>query len=213
MKIYPFFAALLLTPLVPSVQGAVLSYDVLWNPGVAEGSVGVLVVDTAGDGFAGIDTSAADLLGATLTEGSTLGADDFILDVAIASDGFVPGTFGFSGGSTFTLGDDGVTAGDSVALYWFDAPADTPVGEGQTFGFLQPAFDPASGGEAAWEVPGANNANIRLASLSADFTGDGGSLANAGFIANNGVVPIPEPSAGLLAALAGIGLLARRKRS
>ena len=62
----------------------------------------------------------------------------------------------------------------------------------------------------AFIVP-ADGSAVRLFAFSSSVTGEAVSAPDSAFLANNAVV-VPEPSAGILVALAGVLMLRRRRR-
>ena len=183
-------------------------YELAWTPGgVAVGSTGIMVVDTAGDGF---NSTNASLLGESLAVGTTLGADDYIIDSTTAVD-FGGGLTGFTSSvSTFTLGTGGVGAGDDMRIYWFDSPLlGDPLVSGQTYGsFRTDTIDGPSNGNLGFEIPGDGNSNNIFAYSTSVV---GGVLSDASFIANNDTI-IPEPGTGVLLGGAAFLMFLRRRR-
>lgn len=184
-----------------------IDYAVGFTGGVPVGSLGVMVVDTAGDGF----TAGADLAGEPLTVGNLFGADDLIVHTVAASD--VGGALGFSSGLFNLVVRDPVDdpaapveSGDRFAIYWFDGPVGGTVTVGQTGGFFRSDIGDAALGGDPFVIPAAPGAINAFASTNDLF----GSTDLADFTANNFTV-IPEPSSALLSLMA-VGLVGLRRR-
>ncbi len=188
-----------------------IEYQLGWVPGVADGTVGVLVVDTLGDGFSGIDMDidGGGLSGKELSDGTMFGSDDLIIDRVVASD--LGGVFGFLGSVDGLALGGGIDTGDPVGVYWFNSPSSDPVEPGQTYGFFRTdSIDASSGANSAFVIP-ADGSGVNMFAFSSSLTGDAvNSAPDAAFLANSGVV-IPEPSA-LLLALGGMGFFGIRRR-
>lgn len=178
---------------------------------VAAGTVGVLVANTSGSGFA----QGESLVGGTLSAGDTLGGNR-ILGLVQASDLTSEGDFGFK--EFFTITDfTGLTLGSSTGLggtelgfYWFPglSAAGSSVTGGQSYGFFRSdTIDAGSGSEISFNMPQDGNSYT----LAAYDTTLGGGYASSLFQANS-VAGVPEPGRVMLALLGLLGLTLRRRR-
>ncbi len=145
-----------------------------------------------------------------LADGSTFAPDGYtLLAIGGTDDGAGPGTI-------FTALKDlpyaGLIQGAELWLVWYDLafnPLATGPGDGVAFNtYHNPVADPIIGSDP-WLVP-ADGALITLNFLSSDF---GGSAPSSAFATTQSTATsaIPEPASALLG-LAGLGLLARRRR-
>lgn len=177
---------------------------------VNNGSVGVLVADTSGSGFA----QGASLIGSTLTAGGTLGGNR-ILGVMNATE-ISGGIFGFS--STVNVSDfTGLTTGTATGLggtplmfYWFPSinSAGSTLAGGESYGsFRSDTIDGGSSSDISFNLPADGGAY----SLAAYDTTLGGGYASSLFQANS-VAGVPEPGRVMLALLGLLGLTLRRRR-
>lgn len=165
---------------------------------VAAGSIGVLVADTGGGGFA----SGSALIGATLSNGSLLGGDQ-ILRVFQASDLDIGAgvSMGFNDSIGLTYGG-GLAAGTALAFYWFPTVSElgaTLVG-GESYGFYRSDIV-ESGSDMAFALPADTGGAYTLS-----VSGIGNSLQA------NSVAGVPEPGRVVLALLGLLGLSLRRRR-
>lgn len=180
---------------------------------VAPGTIGVLVADTFGTGL----PNASELVGATLSNGSSIG-DARILRVFSAFDISTGGDFGFqdtftiSDFSGMTLGSQANTVGTDLGFYWFPGitSAGSTVNEGQSYGFFRTdTVDTNSGADMSYNMPG-DGFSYTLASLDTSL---GGSFAPSSFQANSVAIGIsPEPSRMMLLGLGLVGVFFRRRR-
>lgn len=177
---------------------------------VNTGSLGVLVADTSGSGFA----QGASLIGSTLSTGSTLGGNR-ILGVMNASE-ITGGIFGFS--SPVSVSDfTGLTTGTATGLggtplmfYWFPSisSSGTTLGGGESYGsFRSNTIDAGSGSDISFNLPSDGGTY----SLAAYDTTLGGGYASSLFQANS-VAGVPEPGRLMLALIGLSGLFLRRRR-
>ena len=189
-------AAAILTLATPCLQAVSIQHSNFGtgNQTILANSLGVpqtglswgIIVDTDNDGF---DTYSP-----------ARGA------INIAQDGFINGTddyfflsenptvsfFGSAGTATiinFDNNDAGGVGGDNYAIIWSD---NTTINDGDTYGFL----------ESTVTIPLANDDITNL-----EFTSASPNLQTEIF-----AVPVPEPSSTALLGLAGLALVARRKR-
>lgn len=178
---------------------------------VNNGSIGVLVADTSGSGFA----QGASLIGSTLTAGGSLGGNR-ILGVVGASDISTVGDFGFS--SSILVNDfTGITTGSSTGaggtplmFYWFPgiSSAGATLAGGESYGFFRSdTIDAGSGSEISFNMPADGGAYA----LAAYDTTLGGGYASSLFQANS-VAGVPEPGRVMLALVGLLGLSLRRRR-
>jgi MYXO-CTERM domain-containing protein len=178
---------------------------------VASGTIGVLVANTGGSGFA----QGESLVGSTLSVGGDLGGNR-ILGVMNASDISTLGDFGFS--SSVVVNDfTGITNGSSTGaggtqlmFYWFPGltTGGATVAEGQSYGFFRSdTIDTGSGSDISFNMP----ADGGIYSLAAYDTTLGGGYASSLFQANS-VAGVPEPGRMVLALLGLAGLALRRRR-
>lgn len=192
---------------------------------VATGTLALLIVDTAGDGFFNLGTALAANTALTSTN------DPGILTTS-ANLG-IGGTFGGEkilnvlsspGGGTFSsfLNNVSIAGFESknFAIVWFDAvlASDAPAqaAAGSKWGLIRgsdwtlPAADSGSfamngtdsGGAATYFAPSALSGG---ATSTAFRTTNGSNLGNTAFTI------VPEPSAALLGAIGALGLLRRRR--
>ncbi|HCN76921.1 MAG TPA: hypothetical protein DIT13_06960 [Verrucomicrobiales bacterium] len=187
---------------------------------IAAGTIGVLVADTTGAGFA----QGADLVGSTLSVGSSLGTNGRILGVLSATNNlFGSGIAGFDAAinitdpllSGLTFGTATNNAGSDLMFYWFPGitSAGSTITEGQSYGSFREDSLAALAGSASdmsFNLP----ANSDLLGLYANTINTGGDLPNDTFQANStaGVAGVPEPSRMILALLGFAGLMFRRRR-
>ncbi len=178
---------------------------------VNNGSLGVLVADTSGSGFA----QGASLIGSTLSAGATLGGNR-ILGVMNASDISGGGIFGFS--STVSVSDfTGLTTGTATGFggtplmfYWFPSvnSAGTTLAGGEAYGsFRSDTIDGGSSSDISFNLPSDGGTY----SLAAYDTTLGGGYASSLFQANS-VAGVPEPGRLMLALIGLSGLFLRRRR-
>lgn len=178
---------------------------------VAANTIGVLVANTSGTGFA----QGEDIIGSTLTAGQTLGGNR-ILGVVQAFDISEGGDFGFldaisvSDLTGLTLGSSTGAGGTQLGFYWFPGlttDGDTIAG-GQSYGFFRSdTVDVNSGSEISFNMP-TDGFSYELAALDTSL---GGGYDPAQFQANS-VAGVPEPSRMILAMLGFVGLMFRRRR-
>ena len=185
-----------------------LNIQMGWEmPGLVGGEKIALVVDTTGDGFAGISSTTGDLLGRDLLAGEFFGVDDLVLDVFDSQD-LGGGLFGINSDASYALGG-GVDENDRIGVYWFDPVPSDPIAAGQTGGFYRTdATDPNNGGDWSFFIP-ADNTNKNIFEFS-DTVNGSSSVPNSAFTANDFVV-IPEPGSAGLAGFSILLLLRRRR--
>lgn len=178
---------------------------------VALGTVGILVVDTQNNGFAGSSPSTyTDLIGLALSSGQSVG-DDIIVGVYQASD--LGGVIGFND-STVVNYTGNITDADKLALYWF--PGVTTVGAtlgaGQSsMGFFRSdTVSIDSGGSFAFILPSDTGALGSLAYFDSTVVPSSGISSSQ--LQAQSISAVPEPSRILFLALGGMGLLMRRRR-
>lgn len=191
---------------------------------VPVGTIGIVVVDSLGNGFAGTQSGAmtsssyAGLVGLQLSAGQSVG-DDVILGVFQATDVDVDGTAPldrvFSGTLLNGYNYSGnIGAGDQLAIYWF--PGVTTVGETLTAGQTEAGFyrnsanDLASNSQIGFVLPSDGSSN-NLFAYDSNLTGDGGSASPSALTAV-AIAAAPEPSRVLLLGLGALGLVTRRRR-
>lgn len=177
---------------------------------VSVGSLGVLVVDTAGDGF----LSLAELDGFAVTQNTFWGDDDYLLAVMPAADG-IPGFFN-TDLPNINYGV-GLSEGDKIGFYWFPE-LDTPgasLSPALSWGFYRnDAADEAVGGSIGFTLPVNDTSALYLAFFTPEFSGVPEALGTiAAFTAMPGVSPVPEPSTyAALFGVVGLVFAARRRR-
>lgn len=103
-------------------------------------------------------------------------------------------------GDPNSISASGVPAGTRIYMLVYSDGADTILGLGEEFGVFS---------SDVWVMPADSGLNLQLNATAVDLTGEifrgsSGSLRLAPFI--------PEPSGALLSLLAGLGLVARRRR-
>jgi hypothetical protein len=183
--------------------------------GVAQnGMAWGIIVDSAGNGFAGASVSTTyDLFSSGTTSGSgiqlTVGGvqtDDYYVSNASTTLNLTPtgsagGTDpGGAGGITslasiFSTYPSGVAAGDAFSIIWFDT---SPNANGTYYGMMA---------DASFTLPPDGN-TTSYASVFAGTTADPVKTAQFQF-----GVAIPEPSRALLAGFGLLGFLMRRRRA
>lgn len=209
------FASIGIILTVPTLRGSVTINSAMSNFFMADGvtsipstSVGVLVVDKTGDGFA----SSLDILDSILDVGNNLGiVSNEILRVVAAEDlGF--GGLGFNLAPTNFDLVGGISQGDSLGFYWFTnlSPGDT-VTAGTSYGFFRSdSVLSGSGADFAWSVP-ADGSIIELSAYLDSITGSSDGISNSTFSASLTVVPEPATYAAIFGVLA-LALVAYRRR-
>lgn len=184
---------------------------------IAAGTIGVLVADTTGGGFA----QGSDLIGSTLSVGSTFGTNGRVLGVLSAtSDLFGSGIAGFEAAinisdpllAGLTFGSATTNTGSDLMFYWFPGitSAGSTITEGQSYGFFREDSKAALDGsfsDMSFNLP----ANSDILGLYANTIDTFGHLPNDTFQANS-VAGVPEPSRMILAMLGFVGLMFRRRR-
>jgi hypothetical protein len=189
---------------------------------VAVGTVGVVVVDTGGDGFSFNSAGTyASIVGSTLAAGNAIGADKILRVFQAADvdvDGSAPLDRVFTGSllSSATYGSgilSGVSAGQNLALYWF--PGVTSIGatltalQEEAGFFRQTANSVASNSDMGFVLPN-DGFGGNLFAYGSDLTGAGvGSIAPSSL---NAFSLVPEPSRMVLFGFGIIGLIVRRRR-
>jgi hypothetical protein len=187
-----------------SLQTGIVNSSV-GNP-VAAGTVGILVADNFGTGL----PTSAELLGAILTAGGTIG-DSKILSVFQAGDIDLVTSgnqMGFDvGGIVVDMQSGGLAQNTQLMLLWF--PGITTVGATVTAGqqYGQYRSSTVGDGDAAFLLP----ADGELRNIAYLTQGLGGSVPDNTFVASFNVVP--EPSVSILAmAGAMFAAFGRRRR-
>lgn len=188
---------------------------------VAPGTIAVLVSDT--NGFSSQSTLETELLGKTLSVGTTFSDFGKILGVFNASDLSGNGEIGLGGNipsldlaALGLTGSANNTTATDLAVLWF--PGLTTVGstlsQGQSFGFYRSdTTDPLSGGDMSFNVP-TDGFPYTLAAYDNTLGGGGnGSVLPSTFNATGTVGAVPEPSRSMLAVLGLACLIGRRKRN
>lgn len=176
---------------------------------VAANTIGILVADNYGTGL----PTAAELLGAVLSNGSLIG-DSTILRVFQAADLGV-NQFGFADSLTLALGS-GITggagtAGTDLGFYWF--PGITTIGAtvsgGQSYGFYRSdTVATGDGSTMSYNVP-SDPSSSSLYTLTPDLMG---STPSTSLVANLTVASAaPEPSR-LMLGVMGLGAFLMRRR-
>lgn len=174
----------------------------------------IMVVDSAGDGFAGINdvntdnSTHLDLASFGLTAGSTVG-DDMVFWTTTAQDfggGLVGFDFGTQAFDTSNAQWSGLLAtGKRIGVYWFP---DGGNASGSAFGFYR--TDSAEQGNLGYFTP-ADGASNTILTLTPNLGGD---VSSTAINANNGTIgAVPEPSKMVLAGFGLLGILARRRRA
>ncbi|MEN3942762.1 PEP-CTERM sorting domain-containing protein [Prosthecobacter sp. SYSU 5D2] len=214
MKVLPAVVLILLAVAPAKAATFLLTYGIGEITGLTAGvSKAMLVVDTAGDGFAGINdpntdnVNHFDLANFSLTAGSTVG-DDMAIWIATAQD-LGDGLLGFDFSSQAFNTSDSVWNGllgtnQRLGVYWF--PEGTNEG-GDPFGFYR--TNEIEEGDRGYFTPldgGINSIQTATPTL-------GGETDPNALTANNGTIgAIPEPSRMMLMLLGFAGLMMRRRR-
>ncbi len=180
---------------------------------VATGTVGILVVDNAGNGFAGSTAGTFSALsGLVLSVGQVFGGDDRILGVILASDLSGSGDIGFVDAVNVNYTTHGVDANDKIAIYWFpgitSSGATVPSNQAQVGYFRTDTLDGPSGANGTFVLPSDTGAAIDLYYTTPAL---GGATASSS-LTSFAVSAAPEPSRASFMAMALLGLLMRRKR-
>lgn len=182
---------------------------------LASGTLGLLVVDTAGDGFINglvttgnpISPFTIDALGVSTTVGQTFGGDLIIARLSSSV------SFGDTILSGAAAGLDASTyLSKNFAIIWFNSL--TSAGSETT---ASGNFGIARG--ADWTMPAANSGTFSfgttassLDQLTLGSTTTAASGQGVAFATNGATLSIvPEPSAALLGAIGALGLLRRRR--
>lgn len=174
---------------------------------IQDGSFGIVVADTSGNGFLGDYTSASSDFnafdGTSLTFGSALGgsSDDVIVASLTAADYFGYQSFTSSGG----FESANYSGGTNLALYWFsDLTTASITGAVSQYGFYRSDTSEAGTGTIAFVVP--SPGSYTLAGTLSEVGGNAS-------VADLTAVAVPEPStyAMMLGALA-LGFVAYRRR-
>lgn len=161
------------------------------------GALGIVVIDTAGLGFANLST---DLTPTSINIDDVIGFAGFRIVNRLSYSVSAFGSSFQAGGTTFnttiSVPTPGPSAtGDDVAVVWFPrlTAADTSIAVGQSFGIAR---------DSDWEVP-SEGAAVALTTVSA--------AGNAVFM----VVPatVPEPTTSALILLSGVLLVTQRRRN
>jgi hypothetical protein len=98
------------------------------TPGLASGQIGIMIVDTTGEGFGNLSNLVSDL---SIFASTTYGSSLTNVSSRTASEFF--GSISLSGGATFEL-EGGITAGDSFGIAVFSNSTEvTLVGDTITF--------------------------------------------------------------------------------
>lgn len=183
-------------------------------------SVGLLVADTAGDGFMGISDvdgmMTNSLLGYPMSIGSALGDDRVLMRMTGATLG--TGVTGFESNPVSFNTDDALwggalNSGQDLALLYFP---DGMANDGDAFGFYRsgPVTDPAAGGNSGYITPmGGGNVDIRTLTQGTILFGIAGTVPAAN-VSSGTISSVPEPSS-LLTSLLLVGswwLRAGRRR-
>jgi len=190
---------------------------------IAAGTIGILVVDSSGDGFSGSTAgSYSSIVGTQLTANQNLfgSTDDTILKVFSASDLSGSGDIGFSGSlSGYTYGG-AIGQSDKLAIYWFPgvttSGATLGAGQSQMGFFRSDTFDSlsapggAGNGYTTFALP-ADGASLAI-SYYTTSPNLGGGIAPSSLQAFSIGAAVPEPSRALLLGLGMVGMLARRRR-
>jgi len=186
---------------------------------IAPGTIAVLASDT--NGFSSQSALETELLGKTLSVGTTFSDFGKILGVFNASDLSGSGEIGLGGSTVLDLAALGLTGSANnttatdLAVLWF--PGLTTVGstlsQGQSFGFYRSdTTDALSGGDMSFNVP-TDGFPYTLAAYDNTLGGGGnGSVLPSTFNAAGTVGAVPEPSRSMLALIGLTCLLGRRKR-
>lgn len=171
------------------------------------GSYAILVADTGNNGFQALSDSFLLTSATNMPLGTLLGSDDVIIltsltglslvDFGTGQDGFSFGNITFD---TSQFPSVPWTAGDPLALFWFQSGSSN---EGDPFGFYRSdVFDAELGATIAFETP--ENGNSRsIVDLSTTFDGN---TSPEEYLANNGVIVVPEPSVCVLLLMAALFL-------
>lgn len=176
----------------------------------------ILVSDT--NGFSSTGTLSQELLGVSLTAGTTFGNGSKILSVIGASDLSGSGDIGYNANQVFDLAALGLTGGagttgTDLAILWFPGLTGTgaaTLANGQSFGYYRSdVVDSGSGGTWTFNMP-ADSTSQSIYALDSNL---GGGIAPSTFNAAYTVSGVPEPSRILLAGLGLVGLVMRRRRS
>lgn len=186
------------------------------------GSLGVIVADTAQNGFSVQSTeTSGSLLGVTLSLGNFIGPDDKIIDIFTASssgaggNGFLPGAKSYTYDAASPAGAS-FAATDPLAIYWF--PTILTIGSTVTantsFGFFTSnTVNAASAGvnPIAFIAP-SDPSNKSLSYFTTDVVGAGG-VPTSLFKATFTTVPEPSSIALLGGGLLAIGTMVNRRKS
>jgi len=180
------------------------SYGVTFSGTAAQGLLGqggaalvdgqstFLVVDTANNGFASIS------IGDDLSAGTTFGGDDYILAYTNTA---YPGFASIASFTSFSfnLGENGVAASQSFALYVFEGTTSTTAAAG-FYGI---------GTDATWTIPTANSETWDFNSVA-----DSDSFLQLSSLQTSlSVVPEPSTCAALSGLLALSSVMLRRRRA
>lgn len=173
---------------------------------VGLGTVGILVVDSSGNGFSGSTANTfSEIVGLSLTEGVSIG-DDTILKVFTASD--LGGAVGFASSLVGYDYAGAIGGNDKLAIYWF--PGITTIGgtvqstQAEVGFYRSDSVD--VGADIGFVLP-TSDGTYNMGFFSTNF---GGSVTPSSLNAFN---TTPEPSRVLFLALGGMGLLMRRRRA
>ncbi len=172
-------------------------------------SLVLLIADTTGDGFQGF------LSGSSTTVGSLLNSDDEIIYRDDMSAFFTPGVYslatpGLTLDSTAASANAGTwSPGDNIAIVWFPTltVATLSLTAGNSYGMLTAGTT----GSDAFSTPGDPGSRIwqyYSTDASSGFFEAGNGTPT---VANQTVVP--EPTSLLLAGIASLGLMIRRRRA
>ena len=206
MKIYRIVAAaaLALISYCPANAATYLfNFAIGELPSLTDGvSTAILVVDTAGNGFTGINTATSDIANFSQSLGNTVG-DDLVIATLTANSN----TFDLGGPISFDTANPlwgGLLTGvHAFGVYWFDSGSNSI---GQNFGFYR--TDTLEDGSQAYFT---SNASGTYETISATLSAGGSGFAGTPTFGTIGA--IPEPSRALLLGLAGMLTLFRRRRA
>jgi hypothetical protein len=179
--------------------------------------LGLIILDTTGDGILGSTDLSITPVTAGLDVGSFFGGDLVVARVTTAS------SFGNSSiGGNWTWNLTTYPGSDSKrwAIVWFDtltaantgtAAGGTKYGIASATSWITPAVEPGAGTTLTYATSPAGSAPHQLA------LNDAGSVAglpNNATFATNGTTftVVPEPSTAVLGLLAGLGVMMRRRR-
>lgn len=162
----------------------------------ANGLIWGILIDTANDGFD--DLSVAGLANTNLSSDTFVGGtDDFFVLGDLSTLSFA-GATGAATTLSYDLGGS-IVGGDNYGIFWSD---DSTLSAGDSYGFIA-AIDDGVDDTIDDTIP-ASNANNDPTS---QFRGSDAALQTLTYSE-----VIPEPTSGALLGLAGLALVARRKR-